>query len=181
MPYTNKSINQLSFDQSGQPGHEAPRPIPMRPTVAAAGAGRRAHQRRWAGSLSCVLRAVARSSRPAPRNKVRPPVCLILSVHCSITTSHPSTFIQIPITHHPNSNNEVSHPSIHRRHHVPVHSHGYLGSRWASAALVGPPATRLKSARRGRRWPPPSGEMPATLSLRNSSREEAPLAFPGIT
>ena len=99
----------------------------------------------------------------------------------SITTSHPSTFIQIPITHHPNSNNEVSHPSIHRRHHVPVQSRGYLGSRWASAAPVGLPATKLKSARRGRRWPPPSGEMPATLSLRNSPREEAPLAFPGHT
>ena len=75
----------------------------------------------------------------------------------------------------------VIHPSIHRRHHVPVQSHGYLGSRWASAAPVGLPATRLKSARRGRRWPPPSGEMPATLSLRNSPREEAPLAFPGHT
>ena len=91
------------------------------------------------------------------------------------------------IPHHTTSNNShpsrqtVSHPSIHRRHHVPVQSHGYLGSRWASAAPVGLPATRLKSARRGRRWPPPSGEMPATLSLRNSPREEAPLAFPGHT
>jgi hypothetical protein len=148
--------------------------------VAAAGAGGQAHQRRWAGSLSCVLRAVARSSRPAPRNKVRLPRLLNL-FYRSITTSHPSTFIQIPITHHPNSNNEVSHPSIHRPHHVPVQFHGYLGSRWASAAPVGLPATRLKSARRGRRWPPPSGEMPATLSLRNSPREEAPLAFPGYT
>jgi len=85
-----------------------PRPAQLEwSSVAAAGAGGQAHQRRWAGSLSCVLRAAARSSRPAPRNKVRLPRLLNL-FYRFISTSHPSTFIQVPTRYHVNSNSVPS-------------------------------------------------------------------------